>query len=260
MGTQNPRKRKKTTTQTAKKPRPGASSPCTAQHTRIRPTARRDRHRLHHRGRERNRRRRSQHHAHAREGRGRAGGSPRRFILFFLLAKKRTKTFYFSSCCEADDNGSKCMDRGWHLARTLLLFLVLLISSSLVLGTETTSSSCPSAPRPSMHRVHVDWQAMATHEGWPWENDRKAALRDAKRFADSKLARAHPRSFLDGELPQREGPPPVTMDGIPHAQLSEQTSPALLDQLKEEAIDLMKVPPATPQIGCHSSRKLPCTP
>jgi hypothetical protein len=152
------------------------------------------------------------------------------------------------------------MDRGWHLARTLLLFLVLLISSSLVRGTETTSSSCPSAPRPSMHRVHVDWQAMATHEGWPWENDRKAALRDAKRFADSKLARAHPRSFLDGELPQREGPPPVTMDGIPHAQLSEQTSPALLDQLKEEAIDLMKVPPATPQIGCHSSRKLPCTP
>ena len=38
------------------KTRPGASSHGTAQHARIRPTARRDRHRLHHRGRERNRR------------------------------------------------------------------------------------------------------------------------------------------------------------------------------------------------------------
>ena len=59
------------------KPRPGASSPCTAQHTGTRPTARRDRHRLHYRGRERNRRRRSQHRAHARESRGRGRGHRR---------------------------------------------------------------------------------------------------------------------------------------------------------------------------------------
>ena len=39
--------------------------------TRIRPTARQDRHRLHHRGRERNRRRRIQHRAHPRKSRGR---------------------------------------------------------------------------------------------------------------------------------------------------------------------------------------------
>jgi hypothetical protein len=59
-------------------PRPGASPPCTAQHTCTRPTARRDRHRLHHWGRERNRRRRNQHQAHARECRGRGRGHRRR--------------------------------------------------------------------------------------------------------------------------------------------------------------------------------------
>ena len=64
IGTQNS-KRGENTTQTAKSPRPGASSRATAQHARIRPTALRDRHRLHHRGRERNRRRKSRRRAHA---------------------------------------------------------------------------------------------------------------------------------------------------------------------------------------------------
>jgi len=40
------------TTQTAKTPRPRAPSRATAQHARIRPTTRRDRHHLHHGGRE----------------------------------------------------------------------------------------------------------------------------------------------------------------------------------------------------------------
>ena len=75
--------------------RPGASSPCTAQHTCTRPTARRDRHRLHHRGRERNRRRRSQHRAHARESRGRGRGHRRRAP----ASARGTKSLY--STCRA---------------------------------------------------------------------------------------------------------------------------------------------------------------
>ena len=59
-------RREQNTTQTAKKPRPGASSRAAAQHARIRPTTRRDRHRLHHGGRGRRWRRESQRRAHAR--------------------------------------------------------------------------------------------------------------------------------------------------------------------------------------------------
>jgi len=62
---------------TQKKPWPGASSPCTTQHARIRPLARRDRHRRHHRGRERNRGRRNQRRAYARRGRGKGRGHRR---------------------------------------------------------------------------------------------------------------------------------------------------------------------------------------
>jgi hypothetical protein len=102
------------------KPRPGASSPCTARHTCTRPTARRDRHRLHHRGRERNRRRRSQHRAHARESRGRGRGHRRRAPALERRGgdnPRRAQQIFEDSSTDASRLRVRATCRGLHLIR-----------------------------------------------------------------------------------------------------------------------------------------------